>query len=68
MFVVYLGAAGKQPLQGYAVPPNSVIIFNQLIYLYAMVVNLEMGNKYHIIYVVFSIFILFWGGTWFFNK
>ena len=31
MFVVYLGLAGRQPLQGYAAPPVSFIIFNQFI-------------------------------------
>jgi hypothetical protein len=49
MFVFYLGVAGRQPLQGYAAPPISFIICNQLICLYAMIVHLEMGNKYHII-------------------
>jgi len=49
MFVVYLGLAGRQPLHCYAAPHIYFIILNQLIYLYAIVVNVETENKYHII-------------------
>ncbi len=55
MFVFYLGVAGRQPLQGYAAPPISFIICNQLICLYAMIVHLEMGNKYHIISCIMTV-------------
>jgi len=51
---LFWGVAGRQPLQGYRAPPNSFITLNQLIYLYALVVNLEIGNKYHIISVSYD--------------